>query len=221
MKTFFLTVALGGAVLFQMIALGHAQTLTPKDLLDPQVSYEADRLVESQGKIFKGRVRHRPGQTLEEMTVDGKTHIVFLDRRLGRAYILPGGSPLMVDLRVDQAEALLSSLPQNISGMMAESQERLLGMDVMRYHIDHEQGVGQAWVTKKSVLLKLIGWKKPTQSPKSSSINPDFTMRLENYRERSFSEADFQLPKGRLHVKINAGQLKGFDLGKILEAFSP
>lgn len=184
---------------------------SPASLIDPPVSYTADRTVTVDGKSWRGRVVHRPGQTVQQMTVDGKSHMLFLNRGTGRALILPGDSPVMLDIRIEQAEALFAGLPGALDELTALGQGSVAGQACTRYRISHNQGQGTACISAGAVILELEGQTKKGQP---------FHMTLENYSGKPPADSEFAPPGGRLQIRIDTSELKGFELDKILEAFS-
>lgn len=198
--------AVGGLIALAAVA-ATAGPAAAFEFFNPQLPYSGERLIRIDGKQYRGRVWHRPGLTREELDYQGTTHTVILNFRGNSAMMLLSQAKMAVEVPLDQAQAMFSTIPDDVVGLDAVAQEQVFGVPTTRYKVVAEKTRSDVWVTDEGIVMKLQG---------IGHGGVRFDMVLRDLRIGPQDTDLFEMPGDYQKMFIRTGSIRGLNLQELI-----
>ena len=177
------------------------------EFYDPEIPYRANRQIQIDGQTYRGRVWHHPGITREELIYNNKTQTVILNFRGNSAIILLAQPKLAVEVPLDRAKAMFSTLPDDVSDINPRGTTSLHGIPVTEYQVKADLSDSEIWMSDEGIVLRLVG---------KSKKNASFSMELNNLYVGPQKRDLFEIPKDYKHMYIDNGTITGLNLQSLI-----
>jgi len=196
--------------LLALIVSSLAFSAQAADLLDAPVSFSATRTVMVNGTTYVGPMFHVPGRERHEQSLLGMQEVFLLDDRQGAGTLVLPALKTMVELPFPP---LLMALLDPSLAKSALGEDKVGSLGATKYRVekiapDGTRGEGFLWISRRGVLLKLIGTVTAPGGHRTS-----IQMALSDMKEGPQAPALFVAPAGLTKLPAAAlAPLLGFKL---------
>ncbi len=193
--------AIDKTLLTLALTLPLAAPVSAAGLLDAQLSYSATRTVNVDGKPYSGPIYHEPGRERHQQQLMGMDAYFILDDQANQALLVLPGIKTYV---VSPFPPLLSTILEGDLTKTPVGDDTLDHIPVTKYRVDKTasdgtHGEGFAWISKRGVLMKLLGTITAPGGHKNK-----IDMQLSNVKEGPQKPELFAVPPGMSQLPVEA-----------------